>query len=116
MTTKSVKRKPKTIMERKFVQALPLSKNATEAAKIAGYKDPTQSAFKDRKLHIGGNKAWFLIEKGKNEVSEIIDRFEPGLNTDNTTNSDALKLASSFWLGARDSNPNNWYQKPESCR
>jgi len=20
------------------------------------------------------------------------------------------------WLGARDSNPNNWYQKPESCR
>lgn len=35
-----------SIMERKFLVALPTAKNATEAAKAAGYAEPTQAAYK----------------------------------------------------------------------
>lgn len=42
------KRPPKTSMERKFLKALPNARNGTEAAKMAGYKDPTQAAYENK--------------------------------------------------------------------
>ena len=39
-----------------------------------------------------------------------------GLELDNKLLLEENRITLDSWLGARDSNPNNWYQKPESCR
>lgn len=43
------KRPPKTLMEKRYVRALATAPNGTEAARIAGYSDPEQSAWDNKR-------------------------------------------------------------------
>ena len=61
---------------------------------------------KDRKLCIGGEKPFYLIERGRDEVNEILEKFEPKKKVDLTIDSPVFASVSSTWLGDRDSNPN----------
>lgn len=43
-----VKRPPKTIKEKRYARALATASSASEAARIAGYKDPNQAAYENK--------------------------------------------------------------------
>ena len=66
---------------------------------------------KDRKLHIDGEKAWYLIEKGKDTIQNVVTKFEPEKSIDAVTNTNVLQAASFSWLGGRDSNPDKRLQR-----
>lgn len=70
----------------------------------------------NKELLIDGQKYWFMVKEGKEDVYELAKKFEPEKWLDILEKNDLQEVFCNTWLGARDSNPNNWYQKPESCR
>ena len=53
---------------------------------------------KGKKLCIGGQKPFYLIERGMDEVNEILEKFEPAKMVDLTMDSPVFSTVSSTWL------------------
>lgn len=68
----------------------------------------------DRKLLIDGQKAFFLIKKGKQEVLAEAKKFEPAKYLDIMANLDSYEPLRTAWLWVRDSNPDTQIQNLQS--
>jgi hypothetical protein len=53
---------------------------------------------KDRKLHISGDNAYFLIEKGKKEIASIVESLEPAKQAEIASNLLSFEPIRSSWL------------------
>ena len=71
---------------------------------------------KDKKLCIDGQKPFYLIERGLDEMKEAVKEFETIKEVDLTIDSPVFADACRYWLGDRDSNPNRRDQNPQSYR
>ena len=74
---------------------------ATGDAKIKTYvlsKLGSNLVIKDRKLHISGDKAYFLIEKGKKEIASIVESLEPAKQAEIASNLLSYEPIRSAWL------------------
>lgn len=60
---------------------------------------------KEKELQISGDKAYFLIEKGKKEIESIVDSLEPAKKAEIASNLLAYEPISQAWRRGRDSNP-----------
>lgn len=70
----------------------------------------------DRTLLIDGQKHWFMIQKGKEDIYTLAKKLEPEKWLGILAQNELPEVLSQSWLGVRDSNPDNWDQNPESCR
>lgn len=60
---------------------------------------------KDKELVIDGQKSFFLIEKGLNEIRETAQALEPTKNIDELLQNGVVEPLRTAWLGGRDSDP-----------
>ncbi len=60
---------------------------------------------KEKELQITGDKAYFLIEKGKKEIANIMDSLEPAKKAEIASNLLAYEPVSQAWRRGGDSNP-----------
>lgn len=60
---------------------------------------------KDKELQISGDKAYFLIEKGKKEIASIVDSLEPAKQAEIASNLLAYEPISQAWRRRWDLNP-----------
>jgi site-specific DNA recombinase len=65
----------------------------------------TNLVIRDRKLHIDGETAFFLIEKGKKEIEGIVESLEPSKRPDNSKALLVLDSVCQSWRRRWDSNP-----------
>ena len=71
---------------------------------------------RDRKLHISGESPYFLIERGKNEITNIVEALEPEERAVISSNLLAYEPISSTLLGGLDSNQDYRVQSAMSYR
>lgn len=71
---------------------------------------------KDKELVIDGQKSFFLIEKGLQEVREIAKALEPAKSIDEIIQNGVVEALRIAWLGDRDSNPDELVQSQLSYR
>lgn len=65
---------------------------------------------KDRELHIDGEKAWYLIERAKQNVVDLVLGFEPALELEEITDNVVLRHVCTSWLRTVDE-VRNFYMK-----
>ena len=69
---------------------------------------------KDKTLHVSGENAYFLIEKGKKQIESIVEALEPSKRAEIAGNLLSFEPIRSTWLRDRDSNPDTILQRDVS--